>query len=263
MSESSLCCPPRSHALDLNDKSLDADTAEPKGISLTLGSDTPCYYIGPTSPSELGLVVFVDIWGFQSRIKHLCDYIAENGNYHVICVDSFRGETKGDHSDNLLEWLQSVPYDPIVKKDTLLCIDYLRNDKGVVSFGAIGFCWGAWAIGKSSEDKIPFKVGVGIHPSFKVENLIFDGDAVSLMTNISFPLLLLSAENDLDYTKPGSPEVEELFKRGGDCILFSDMKHGWTTRGDLSDNKIKRDVKKALEDTLSFLSRHFNGKNIL
>ena len=31
-----------------------------------------------------------------------------------------------------------------------------------------------------------------------------------------------------------------------EIVTFPDMKHGWTTRGDMSDPKVDRDVKKAL-----------------
>ncbi len=37
---------------------------------------------------------------------------------------------------------------------------------------------------------------------------------------------------------------------------FDEMRHGWTTRGDLTDPKVERDVKKAMEKAASFLDRH-------
>ena len=41
----------------------------------------------------------------------------------------------------------------------------------------------------------------------------------------------------------------------GDCVEiidFSDMRHGWTVRGDLANPAIKRDVKKAFNLVLAF-----------
>lgn len=73
------------------------------------------------------------------------------------------------------------------------------------------------------------------------------------------PQLLLPAGNDDDNIKPGGAVVETLASRpapvGGasKSHLFADMKHGWTTRGDLSDAAIKRDVDLAIKMTMDFL----------
>ena len=143
-----------------------------------------------------------------------------------------------DHTDDFLQWLQTTPYHPIVAQDTDACIEYLKQKVNVnagmhpeaLKLGTIGFCWGAWAIGKSSTAGIPWKVAVAPHPSFRIESAAFDGDEIGLMKQISWPLLLLPAENDSEYTKPGSPDLEEIVKRFGKSILFADMKHGWQMR---------------------------------
>ena len=41
-----------------------------------------------------------------------------------------------------------------------------------------------------------------------------------------------------------------------EIVTFPDMKHGWTTRGDMSDPKVDRDVKKALNLALSFFTKY-------
>src|SRR6056300_1467911 len=145
MSVSNDCCPPGSHTAPT--LGCDKD-AKPKGSLITLGESTPCYYTASTessssSHSNRDIVVYTDVWGFQSRIHSLCDYLAMHGNFHVLCVDCFRGETKDDHPD-MVAWFQSVPYDPVVAKDTDLCLEYLKSQHGVTSAAAIGFCWGAW-----------------------------------------------------------------------------------------------------------------------
>ena len=244
------CCPPGSHAAP----SLASDNdAKPNGSLITLGESTPCYYSAPKESSSKGIVAYTDVWGFQSRIHSLCDYLATNGNFHVLCVDCFRGETKDDHPD-MVAWFQSVPYDPNVAKDTDLCLEYLKTQHGVASVGAIGFCWGAWVIGKSSAANVPWKAAVAFHPSFRVEQVAFGGDPVQLMQGISCPLLLLPGSNDPDYTKPESAEFQALTKNGSKSIPFPDMIHGWMTRGDRSDPQIDRDVSEALGQALGFLT---------
>ena len=41
-----------------------------------------------------------------------------------------------------------------------------------------------------------------------------------------------------------------------EVITFPDMKHGWVTRGDMSDPKVERDVQKGLNLALSFFTKY-------
>lgn len=284
------------------------------------GRKLSCYYTGPAMTTDngssnndndndsavLGIVVYYDVWGFdpRSRIKSLCDCIAaqlggkrsnnnsnnNNVNVHVIVPDVFRGQTVenhnyGDRDDSYAAWIRSMPYNAAnVGGDTLACVDYLRRTKGVplTNFAAIGFCWGAWAIGKSCQNNdVPsWKSVVGIHPSFKPECYAFGGNDPEsqielLRRTVSVcPLLLLVAPDDADFLKPGSSELLELLDGNNDenennkskkkkrsavvqSVLFPDMKHGWTTRGDITnDETVARDVRRALRETVDFLRTH-------
>jgi dienelactone hydrolase len=260
--ESEGCCPPGSLGAPPPPPPEFGDAANKKGTIVTIRSkNTPCYYTSPSKASSLGLILYPDVWGFQSRILQIADWLAQEGNYHVLVCDSFRGETKDDHPD-MKAWFTKVPYDPIVADDTDACIEYLKTEKGVSDFGAMGFCWGAWAIGKTCKERtptIPWKAVVSPHPSFAIEEKIFGGDAVGLMQSITCPLLLMPAGNDPAYTKPGSPEFQSLratCSKESKSIAFEEMKHGWTTRGDMNDPAMKRDVEAALQETLKFFQMH-------
>ena len=41
-----------------------------------------------------------------------------------------------------------------------------------------------------------------------------------------------------------------------EIVTFPDQKHGWTTRGDMSDPNVDRDVKKALNLALGFFTKY-------
>ena len=159
-----------------------------------------------------------------------------------------------DHREDKLEWFRQVPWDPIVRDYTQAGMEYLALEKGVTEFCALGFCWGAWALAKASADGIPFKAVAAAHPSFQVEASAFQGDAEKLMTSIQCPALLLPASNDAAYTKPGSDAVKKL-KPGSLSIEFPDMKHGWSTRSNLDDERIRRDVNLVVEKIVEFLLR--------
>ena len=305
----------------------------PKGEFITLNgfkdtmkqnkTPTPCYYTAPpplrpqpesisssSSPgSKYGLIVYPDVWGFQSRILRIADYLSSALNCHVVVCDCFRGETK-DTQPDIVAWFQNVSYDEIVEPDTVECFLFLKQQKNVTEFAALGFCWGAWAIGKTCQAMMQqsaietpppppptttaatpensqqiitpqtttivpsWKAVVSPHPSFGIEKKVFGGDDVKLMQCIPnvCPLLLLPAGNDPQYTKPTSDEFLFLLqqqrhqqhsadtKSNGKCgssksIEFPEMKHGWTTRGDLLSNEIplKRDLVLALHEIVDFL----------
>lgn len=254
MSES-LCCPPGSWEGPLNP----SGPLPPKGTSFTLeGTDLKVYYTPPppNAASKLGLVVFHDVWGHLPRLLSICDSLATRGGFHVIAPDIFRGTTKDD-VDDMLKWFQQHPYDDQhVAKDIALCLDYLTKAHAVTSFGAMGYCWGGWAIAKSAAAGVPWKVGVSPHPSFGVEKRAFGGDENEMIQKVNMPFLLLPAGNDPDTVKPGHPMVQHLEEKGGKSIVFDDMVHGWTTRSDLTDPKIKQAVEKALSLSLDFLKTH-------
>ena len=98
-SSSSNCCPPGSHG---SPKIADWE-GKPQGTFLTYGEGgTPIYYTttrpkageeGPTS-NKIGLIVYTDVWGYQSRLPLICDkLVAAIPGLHIIVPDCFRGNT--------------------------------------------------------------------------------------------------------------------------------------------------------------------------
>jgi dienelactone hydrolase len=251
-SNDSPCCPPGSW-----EGPLDVKGPSPaKGDKIKLGEDLTVYYTAPPSgvSSKLGVVVFHDVWGHLPRTLSICDVIAEQGGFHVVAPDCFRGKTKDD-VDDVLAWLKSHPYEDNIANDIDLCLEHLQS-KGVEQFGAMGFCWGGWVIAKSSSVGVPWKVGVSPHPSTAIEKRVFGRDEEAMLDRVSMPFLVLPGGNDPDNLKPGHPQVQKLESKGGKSILFENMVHGWTTRSDLTDPTIKAAVEKALVLSLEFLKEH-------
>lgn len=112
---------------------------------------------------------------------------------------------------------------------------------------------------KSSGAGVPWKVGVSPHPSMSIEQRVFGRDEGEMLSHVTMPFLLLPAGNDPDTVKPGHPFVTKLEEKGGKSIVFEDMVHGWTTRSDLTDENILRQVQKALSLTIDFLRQHLES----
>ena len=61
--------------------------------------------------------------------------------------------------------------------------------------------------------------------------------------------------NDNINTKPGGLG-EQILGDKLTILEFPDMAHGFTTRGDLSNPEVKRDVEKAMEAAVKFFDKH-------
>ena len=244
------CCPANSWPMAPDD-----DNYQEKGQSLSMSDDLVTYFVAPSAEtikrSRKGIIVLPDVYGARTtRIRIICDYFAEQG-YYAIAPDCFRGERKDKQKGSIVSWLRKFPID-IVKSDIETTCSQLKS-YGVSSIGVIGFCWGAWALTKASAIGISdLKCGVGIHPSIKIESWIFEGEEETLVNDVTMPILLLPAGNDVDNVKSHGSIVSILKKKGGSCKEFPEMIHGWVTRGNYEDLSVRRDAYQALNDALEF-----------
>lgn len=269
--------------------------ADPKSLE---GVSGELFMIGPkkdlevyvAKPAVVGassskaIMVFTDVYGLQNRLFAILDKLAKDLKLYVVAIDSFRGETKDKHPDDFLDWTRGHPYEyeeddqnngsgtrtkyP-VSKDIGWCFEFLSDKFAVDSsnVGAIGFCWGVWAMTKACSMGINFNCGVGFHPSLKFEDNAFGMDQLKMarLASERTPLLFCVAGNDLDNLKPPHGEVskiissskhnaEELNKQQPKCVEFPEMLHGWVSRGDTSIEKVRDDAEKALKMASDFLS---------
>uniref|UniRef100_A0A7S2KCV6 Dienelactone hydrolase domain-containing protein n=1 Tax=Leptocylindrus danicus TaxID=163516 RepID=A0A7S2KCV6_9STRA len=257
------CCP--ANSWPVLPSTFDA-AYEPKGEDITLlieSNNCPAYYVSATLPdANKAIVVFNDVYGPTNRSKSVCDSLATMTGYHVISPDNFRGETKDTaiaDGTGVQKWLQKYPYDKVVGPDLAACIGYLTS-KGVdpANIGAVGFCWGGWAIVRASATEGLLKCGVCPHPSTKIEKWAFSGSEDDIASNVSAstPIFLMPAGNDPDNVKPGGSVAEILKEKGGKCVVYEDMVHGWITRGDFTDVEVKKAADGALAAAVDFLKEN-------
>lgn len=152
-------------------------------------------------------------------------------------------------------FMKKYPWETCIRKDTETVLAWLR-EKGCTSVGAIGFCWGVWAFCKASAEGLPFKAGVGPHPSIHVENSVFSGSEMGMIEKVQMPVLLLPAGNDLPTYKPGGKVATALEKKGGACHLYPEMRHGYAARGNLTLPAVKRDFDDCMERMIEHFIRH-------
>ena len=247
----SSCCPPGSWP------ALKAPTDYmPTGNVSSLG-DLPIYTSG--SPGDRAILVWPEVFGWEGRLKNICDQLASEG-YFVVMPDHMRGETMSTGGQGFLKkW---ADYDSVTGPDiTEKLLPYLKQN-GVTKIGAIGFCWGAWVIHRASAAGVPLLCGAGCHPSVRLENMADGpGDEKALAEQVRCPMLLAAAGNDPENVKEGGAVSEILKKRFPTSVIrsFPAQQHGWVSRGDVTDDTVANGVRDALQLCQDFFVAHMGA----
>ena len=171
--------------------------------------------------------------------------------YGIKCTAPHLTPHPHPHPPALLQWVAETPWDPTVKGDFTLLMDFIKS-KNLEKVCAIGFCWGAWAWAKAASSGFSFSCCVGAHPSIKLEEFAFGGSIMEMVEAVPCPCLLLAGGNDPDNVKPGGEYAKVFEEKGGKAIAFEDQLHGWVSRGDITDENIKKGVDTAMEEALAF-----------
>ena len=218
-------------------------------------------YVSGKKDSERAVVVIHDIFGVGSlgRTKAICDQLAGKG-FFVVFPDLYRGKAACplDPSwDDIKEFTPKFPSETVVQDLHNLVAPYIKS-QGIERIGLIGFCWGCWIGFNASGQGTPFRCAVNCHPSVVLETL-FGRTVEALTEKVTIPQLLLSAGNDPDFVQAGGKVIEILQSKPGmgpkcKVVGFPRMAHGWVNRGDVSQEDVFEDVKKALGLAMDFLT---------
>jgi dienelactone hydrolase len=260
------------------------DTPAPKGSVVSVAvegqEDLPVYIVKPSGEPKGTILVLPDIYSVRyllpearsgDRIGSICDALADKG-YLVGLAGVFRdqpydkaikGPDDGDFvkfdsfaQDGGVAWFQKQGYDkmgPCVKAAAV----HLKKMAPTKSIGVLGFCFGSWLLSKvSAEGDVDFDCAIGCHPTTVLEQAVFGGKENAMMDSLKQPTIMLWAGNDSDaYTGEGSNK-KAIEKTGGKVHEFSDMLHGWVSRGDIADATVKVGVEKALGLIENFFAEH-------
>jgi dienelactone hydrolase len=244
----SSCCPPGSWP------ALKAPSDYvPTGSVSNLG-DLPIYTSG--SPGDAAILVWPEVFGWEGRLKNICDQLASEG-YFVVMPDHMRGETMATGGQGFLKkW---ADYDSVTGRDiTEKLLPYLKQN-GVTKIGAIGFCWGAWVVHRASAAGVPLLCGACCHPSVRLENMA-DGpwDEMALAEKVRCPMLMAAAGNDPENVKEGGAVSDILMRRFPTSVIrsFPAQQHGWVSRGDVTDDAVASGVRDALQLCQDFFVAH-------
>lgn len=224
----------------------------PKGEVIKV-DDLNLYIVGC---SEKCIIWNYDIFGFDGgRTKLLADLFAEEG-FMVIIPDFYRGTWQDPSAPGTVEFLiEKTNWRKLIVDWENIVLPFAKA-KGAKRFGCIGTCWGSYMVlRESAYDEM--KVGVSMHPSHTPISGLVGEEEKDLLQAVKCPQLFMPAGGDAVETKPGGLAQQVLGDKL-EIIEFNDMLHGWTTRGDMGDDKVNRDVHKAVQAALDFIKKHLN-----
>ena len=136
---------------------------------------------------------------------------------------------------------------------------FLRS-KGATKIGVMGFCYGGHPACWAASENEDVAAGVVLHPSMQLETFAFGGKCEELLSQVRCPFMLCPAGNDIPMWAVDG-EFCQAFKQAPkgadfDHQLFREMAHGWSLRGDLSDDNVKRDVDSVMAAAKTFFAKH-------
>ncbi|KAH7062581.1 dienelactone hydrolase family protein [Macrophomina phaseolina] len=212
-------------------------SGQPTGRAGTLASNQA--YIAGTNPTRAVLLIH-DLLGWTfPNTRLLADAYAREAECTVYLPDFFGGKT--------------LPFEPILagrwdeldvsgfmrpngrdarEGEILACARALKDDEGFEKVGAVGFCYGGWAVFRlgarefnGGEKKLVDCISAG-HPTFLTEA---DIDAVGV------PFQVLAPEHDPVYSVELKKRTFEVGLTAGvpfDYQHFPGVQHACFTRGD-------------------------------
>lgn len=130
-----------------------------------------------------------------------------------------------------------------------LCEELKAKTPAAKKWAVVGFCWGGKVVALSSLDGSPWQASAACHPG------LIEPDEARAFT---IPhVCLLSGED-------GSEEEQKAYQKalaesGQDVHfeVFGDQVHGWMAgRGDLTDEKVKKEFQRGYDILSTFFERH-------
>ncbi|GAA5868034.1 hypothetical protein JCM8547_000785 [Rhodosporidiobolus lusitaniae] len=200
------------------------------------------------------ILFLTDIFGTElNNGKLLADSFAANG-FAVYMPDYLNGDPIAKEDMNsgkvqLQDWFKN--HGPEQTRPPLDKAVAAIKEKGVTTFGAIGYCLGA----RYTVDLIyaeVVSVGVVAHPS-----LLESPKDIEELNKSSAHFLWLNALEDYMFNKEKQEEAKKI-TAGNDKHKHVDFEggHGFAIRGDPSDAKIRGEADRAFEEAVNWFKAH-------
>jgi len=214
------------------------------------------------SNKDAAVLIVHDVFGWtHSNTRILADHYAKEADVTVYLPDFFGGEVVSP--DMLEDPEKAKTFDimafigrhskEIREPEIFACAKALKQELGFKKVGAVGFCYGGWAVFRLAAKGNDLVDCVSTaHPSM-VDKSEIDG--------ISVPVQLCIPETDPMFSselKEYSAKVLPTLNVEYDYQYFPGLVHGFATRGDMNDAKQRKGLERAKNAAVYWFQQHLH-----
>jgi len=248
---STTCCPSDSYPR------RDPGPHTPKGQFKVV--DGVEMYITGSTKNNAGILINPEIYGIRcGDLIELADWLGDKG-FYVILPDVHKGDffaAPPPDREKFVAWLHKHKWETLEPIFDKVVLPQFQEAK-VAQVGAIGFCHGAW-VNYHLAAKGKLNAVMNFHPSHTNISNIQGENFNEILKAVRCPVLQCPAGNDPDANQPGGSD-EKILKEGvvggaANVVIkpFPEMKHGWASRGDRNDAKVREQQNQAWQLALEF-----------
>ncbi|CAJ1401173.1 unnamed protein product [Effrenium voratum] len=273
-----MCCPAGAEPYLAPEHTDEGNVGEVDGVRY--------YAVGRSS---LGLLFLPDVWGWNGgRTRALADEFAQRGGLSVWVpkvLEPYQGGTDDDglppDFDLLTRRSEYAPayfqgcWNPEKTLPMVLKVVDAMKAAGVVKFGVLGVCYGAWLgfhLSKARPDQVV--CGISPHPAVHLES-VAGGDALLLAAQVACPWAFFPAgDPSVDGGVGADPAIYdaegELFRKLEEKLpgknltkRYREVRHGFFARGAIKDgwkagdgDQVRQAVADCFADCAAFLQAH-------
>jgi len=208
-------------------------------------------------PKDKAILFITDVYGLELNNNRLLpDDFARNG-FKVYAPELFEGDSIPEDafnpgsSFNLQSWIPNHTPAHTGKRVRRL-VDGLK-EQGITIYGATGYCYGARLVFDLAFDNV-IQAAVVSHPS-----IIKPDDLDTYLEKSKAALLINSCELDDAFPLSVAQTADEKFANfapGYRRAHFDGVRHGFASRGDLTDPTVKAAKEGAFKESVDWLIKY-------
>lgn len=205
-----------------------------------------CYSTGEEYGNERVIVISTDVFGFKLKnILLIADKLAELGKSRVLIPDILNNEPVTQPFEKWFARHTPEITSPIFSG----FLSRFRQEVSPKSLFGIGYCFGAKFVVQNLSEKGLLDAGAIAHPS-----LVSEEEVEGIMK----PIIISAAQNDDSFPPELRHKTEEILSKRTtlkwELTSFSQVSHGYSVRGDISNLQVKYAKEKTLSDQIMFFS---------
>lgn len=218
-------------------------------------NDLRSYVVGDLTVGGKYLVVFTDIYGLDLvNTQLVADQFAKHTGYTVVVPDILQNDIY-DEKEDFMKWFSRHPTE-LNQEITTKFIEAFKAEYKPSYTAGIGYCFGAKYVVQHAVKGGEFDVIAIAHPSFVDEEEV---------EKIDVPVIISASQIDQIFPLEKRTVTEEILVKNGATYqidVFSHVSHGFTVRGDRSDENIRYAAEKALADQIAWFKRFESGAEV-